>query len=335
MEQSLSFLGMPVYPFGLHITMGAVLMLVLMGLLATKRKLPEGTVRVFGVLAIPLSIVFSRLFYCLMNIPFFIGTYENPALMLRFFDGGLSISGMLLGLLIALFLTARIRKAPLGDLADVFAVSLSALLCLIYLGQRYTELGVGKIVEENWITSTLPFLFITNKLGNTMEYRMAVFMYQAIFTGVLLLIMVCLFYKKQGEKAWKPGDLALLFFSLYGGGEILLESLRDDGHMLLIFLRVTQLVAVLMPVIAAVILGKRYLSNGGKGFVLALLWLLVVICIGAGILLEFALDGRLVTGGISKVYLYLIMLLVCIGVCFVPCTMLAKANKNQVMEIEQ
>ena len=314
MEGTFAFLGLTVYPFGLFVTMAALVMLVLMGVLGMKCRLPEGTVRVFGVIAVPMGVLFARLVYCLMNLPFFIGTYENPGLMLRFFDGGFSMTGLLLGLVLAVLIAAKIMKAPLSDLFDVFAVGLAAFLALVYFGHQYTELGVGKVVEANWLTENLPFLFIARRMGRV-EYRLAVYLYQAIFCLILLCVSLCLFL---GKKQRRSGNVALSFFTILGAGEILLESLRDDGHMLLIFLRVGQLGAVIMILVCLIVITRRYAKEKKGGAAVLLTWLAFLACVAAGVLMEFALDGRMVTGDLTKLHLYGILALICIASAALP-----------------
>ena len=69
--------------------------------------LAAGTVRFFGLIGIPLGILGARAVYCALNLSAFVETYENPWLMFNFFDGGLSMTGLLCGLVLAAFLTSR------------------------------------------------------------------------------------------------------------------------------------------------------------------------------------------------------------------------------------
>lgn len=75
---------------------------------------------------------------------------------------------------------------------------------------------------------------------------------------------------------------------------VVLESLRDDGHMLIIFLRIGQVVAALLPMVSLIVLSNRYrrlLGKANASYVLA--WVCVILYIAGIALLEFALDGRL------------------------------------------
>ena len=83
-----------------------------------------------------------------------------------------------------------------------------------------------------------------------------------------------------------------LFLLLYGCVQVVLESLRNDSHMLLIhFVRVNQVGALVLAV--AVIIRWTVTAVRGKtctGMKAGWLWTLIVIGIGLGIGMEFAVD---------------------------------------------
>ena len=122
----------------------------------------------------------------------------------------------------------------------------------------------------------------------------------------------------------REGDTALFFFSLWGASQILLESMRDDGHMLLIFLRVGQLAAALAPLIACGFLTRRSMPARSKWIA----WILLILCAGAIVVLEFSLDGRLTFGTPTLLRDYSIMAAVCAVMFAVPCTLLMRGEKQ-------
>ncbi len=319
MQETFSLWGLTGYGYGLWIAGGAALMLAMMGVIGYRYRMPIGTVRVFGALAIPLGLVCARLVFCLLNLEKFTETYENPLLILRFFDGGLSMTGLLIGLLLTALITARIMKVRAGKMMDVLAVPLGLFIAACRIAERFTTLGVGKVVEENAVTKALPWLFLTETAGVATEYRMAVYRYEAIVALLIFLFIFCLFLAFRKQKNVMPGDLALLFFSLYGASQVLLESLRDDGHLLITFLRIAQVAAALMPVIATAIFTRRYLRIRGKADSrIVLSWLVLLLCIGVAILLEFSLDGRFSWGNPSMLRDYLILSVVAILLFAIP-----------------
>lgn len=327
--ERLMFLGMTVYPYGLCIAVGTLAALVVMGVMGYFRRLPAGTVRVFGLLGIPLGILFARLFFCAFNLGVFMETYENPWLMLRFFDGGFSMTGLLCGLVLSAYLTSRLIKARFGEVLDCLAGALGLLIFAVCAGQGYTELGVGKVVEESWVTHSLPFLFLQEQMGVNVEYRMAAYRYEAAAGLLLFAAALCLFRPAGAKKGLRTGDLSLILFSLYGAMQTLLESLRDDGHMMITFLRIAQLAAALMPLIATGILSRRYARlTEQKNHRLAGTWIALALCMLGLVLLEFSLDGRLTWGQPSMARDYGIMFALCGVMAAMPCSLCRTLNQK-------
>ena len=73
---------------------------------------------------IPLGIVCARALYCVFHLSDFWETYENPWLMLRFFDGGLAMPGLLAGLALAAVISARLVKARPAAVLDLMCIPL-------------------------------------------------------------------------------------------------------------------------------------------------------------------------------------------------------------------
>lgn len=77
-------------------------------------------------LMVPVSLIFSRLFYVISNPS---GNFLNPLYFLLFpYFPGLSLVGGVLGTGIFLFLFFRFKKMPVGRLLDLFALSFIACM---------------------------------------------------------------------------------------------------------------------------------------------------------------------------------------------------------------
>ena len=319
MTESITILGGTAYLYGIFIAAAALIYLLLMGVTGYRRGLPVGSVRVFGVLAVPLGILFSRLVFCLLNLSLFIDMYENPWLMLRFFDGGMSMAGLLLGLMLAAWIAALLMKVRIGKLFDVMALPLGLFIAICRAGEYFTELGVGKVVEEGLLTRHMPWLFLTETMGAGTEYRFAVYGYEAVAGILIFLWMLCLNHSLRKNKDVRSGDLSLVFFALYGAAQVILESMRDDGHMLIIFLRVSQVFAVFLTLIAAGVFTARYIAIRRRVDLRVFIsWVLLLLCVAAGVLLEFSLDGRLTWGTPTLLRDYGLMAVACVILLCVP-----------------
>lgn len=313
---------MSVFPYGLFIAAGVGCMLIAMLLTAPKRSFSKGTVTVFGLLAIPLSLVFSRLLYCVFQLNLFCDTYENPWLMLCIWDGGYSIWGVIPALLLAAWLTAKMQRCSFRSLWDCVSLSSALLFAMLYAGEGRTELGIGKVIDAGFLTSAFPFLVLEQKLGVNVEYRLIVYRLQCLACVVLFLVMLLSRRKSKAE-----GILALRFWSIFASIQIFWESLRDDGHMLFIFLRIGQVAAGIVLLWVLIDLSRCYRQAGlhMPWFV----WPVFVLCLGLIAALEFSLDGRLTIGTPSMARDYGLMAAVCVILAALPCLLTGKLKQNE------
>lgn len=313
---------MSVFPYGLFIAAGVGCMLIAMLLTAPKRSFSKGTVTVFGLLAIPLSLVFSRLLYCVFQLNLFCDTYENPWLMLCIWDGGYSIWGVIPALLLAAWLTAKMQRCSFRSLWDCVSLSSALLFAMLYAGEGRTELGIGKVIDAGFLTSAFPFLVLEQKLGVNVEYRLIVYRLQCLACVVLFLVMLLSRRKSKAE-----GILALRFWSIFASMQIFWESLRDDGHMLFIFLRIGQVAAGIVLLWVLIDLSRCYRQAGlhMPWFV----WPVFVLCLGLIAALEFSLDGRLTIGTPSMARDYGLMAVVCVILAALPCLLTGKLKQNE------
>lgn len=313
---------MSVFPYGLFTAAGVGCMLIAMLLTAPKRSFSKGTVTVFGLLAIPLSLVFSRLLYCVFQLNLFCDTYENPWLMLCIWDGGYSIWGVIPALLLAAWLTAKKQRCSFRSLWDCVSLSSALLFSMLYAGEGRTELGIGKVIDTGFLTSAFPFLVLEQKLGVNVEYRLIVYRLQCLACVVLFLVMLLSRRKSKTE-----GILALRFWSIFASMQIFWESLRDDGHMLFIFLRIGQVAAGIVLLWVLIDLSRCYRQAGlhMPWFV----WPVFVLCLGLIAALEFSLDGRLTIGTPSMARDYGLMAAVCVILAALPCLLTGKLKQNE------
>jgi phosphatidylglycerol---prolipoprotein diacylglyceryl transferase len=242
--------------YGLAACAGVLVYVAAALLLRRKTQLPADAVLLGAVLGIPLGLLTSRLFFCAVNFRYYTQTIAQPLRMLNFWDGGFSMTGMLAGLVLAALLTARIRKLPFRTFLDAAVLPAGLLIFALRLGEGLTEtLGVGRQVYADAAAQSLPFLFVTETMGTMELHRLAVYRYEAAFALLVSGATLWVYFK---SKRRRDGDVTMLFFALYGAGQVLLESMRDDGHMVLGFIRVQQVLAILCPLAVLAVLCRRY-----------------------------------------------------------------------------
>lgn len=315
--------------YGLCAAAAALVMLAGMAYISRREKLPQGTASLFCTLGIVLGIVGARLIFCLVNVSTFVETYENPWLMLNFFDGGLSMPGLMLGLAAAGVLTARIQKISFGQALDMAAVPAGLMVALLRVGEQFTDLGVGKVVEENGATAAMPWLFLQSRFGKTVEYRLNVWAYEAVVGVVICLLTVLVWRWLKTRSGARPGDTALFFCMLFGATQVLLDSMRDDGHTLLIFLRIGQLGAAVLLLLSCGMLSHRCRKQKISSAHVGMSWLVMALCVAGVVVLEFSLDGRFTWGNPSMLRDYLLMGAACLVMFLTSFRLLKKCSESE------
>jgi len=201
---------------------------------------------------------------------------------------------------------------------DAAAVPAGLAMAALRFGEQFTDLGVGKAVQEGFATANLPWLFSMSRMGVAVEYRLNVWAYEAVVGVIIFIVTACLFRTLRSRR----GDTALFFAALFGASQIMLESMRDDGHMLLIFLRVGQLGAAALLIASGVILTKR----AGRLLKIAM-WIDTIACMVGIVLLEFSLDGRLTFGNPTLARDYTLMAVLIANMLLYPLILLFQKKK--------
>ena len=231
----------------------------------------------FAVLAIPFAFLGSRIAFCLSNLSYYLETIALPEMMLHVQDGGASMTGAMAGVILAACVSARWCKVSVGTMLDAAAFGMPAALIIERLAEPLCEMGWGKYFQS----TAFDFIY------DLTQGMHPVFAYEAIAAGIIGMAMVLYFRKHKAGN----GDAMGFFLVLYGCTQTVLESLRNDGHMKVIhFVRINQVAAIVMAVAVLIVWSIRCVKAGGKKEAIVS-WLTMTVCIGFGVVQEFAADG--------------------------------------------
>ena len=274
-------LGRPVTAYALCIAAALGLGLLLMALQQKKNGLRCDTWEIFALLALPLGLVCARVFYCLCRLPVYL---EMGLLnMLRLWDGGYAMWGAAGGAVLASVLTAKITRQSAARILDAMAAPAALVMALGRFAEFFNGEGIGLEVE-NAFFQRFPFAVFD---ADWEVWFWAVFLVEG---AAALVILAVLLTKKSG----KPGDQAKLFLVLYCSAQILLESLRRDQFLRWLFVRVSQLTAVLvlggMMFYALYKWLKAPADARMPKCALIVNWVVFLLCVGLCIAMEFAVD---------------------------------------------
>lgn len=281
---SLDVFGLRLYGFGLAVALAALLAWLLLHLGEKRYALPAGSARLLIVLALPISLLLSRALYSLiLRERLFYDVMDGSYLGLRpFLDlagGGLSFFGMLMGIVLAALLAARLLRRPGAQMLDWVALPLVVFISIARFGEILGGQGFG----EELSLPALQF-FPLGFRNSYEEWYLAVCVLEGLAAALIALSLL----RSRGEQA-RPGDRMIRMLIPFAAMQVFLESLRQDAYLRLesnAFIRVEQVLAMLVLVILLSLLSRPAL-RAGHGRLLLVAWLSLLLAAGAALAAEF------------------------------------------------
>lgn len=179
---------------------------------------------------------------------------EDPMSLVRLWEGGLSFHGGFLGVCLAIFVVARMRKIPLWSFADIGAmIAPITVFSVRVLGNfmngelygRPTDSPLGMVFPEGYTPNNYGPPVSYDVIEKAWVYlgtevpRHPSQIYEGILEGLIpAVVLAVLAWRYQILK--KPGLATGLFFIMYGIGRSIAENFREpDSHIGFLFGNVT------------------------------------------------------------------------------------------------
>ena len=275
--------GLPLTRYGAGCALALLAGLCVAGLALARRGFKYGVFVRLALCVIPLAWVFARLVWAAQDmISAGVGLYMDIDSgfdfleTLRFWHGGYSLMGAVIGAILGAKLAEGLTRSPRGSLRDALALGLPVAILVERLFEHGTGLGLGRTVTAGWLAN-LPICPVIE--GEPVH---PVYLYEAI-AAVVILVLLLVWAKRK-----KP--LMKRFLVCFGLSQVILESLRADGHMVQHFVHVQQAIAIVLAVAALIGWSREALSKPGRHTAVAVGWLLTVAAIGVGVWAEFGVD---------------------------------------------
>ena len=165
-----------------------------------------------------------------------------------------------------------------GEAQGALAFGLPVGILVERLMEHGTGLGLGRYVSSPALIATGFF----PEAGG--DFVHPVYLYEAAAAVILLAVTAFLSRRKERSGSW----LLQTFLVLFGLTQVLLESLRADGHMLEHFVHLQQVYAILLA--AGGILGWTVRGRERKTWQKLAGWAGILAAAGVGIWAEFGVD---------------------------------------------
>ena len=237
---SFTVFGFEIYFYGAIIALGFILAALFCAKQAAKFGLTSDDLFDFVIWLIPTCIIGARLYYVLFKLDYFLA---NPSEILSLRDGGLAIYGGIIAGVITGVLVCKKKKIPVLALGDLTAFGL-------LIGQAIGRWG-NFINREAFGVETDIFcrMGLTTPDGVTVFVH-PTFLYESLwnFTGLIILYILL----RRGARKY-DGQFTWLYVLWFGRAWV--EGLRTDSlYIGTTDIRVSQLLAIVSALIAAVIL---------------------------------------------------------------------------------
>jgi phosphatidylglycerol:prolipoprotein diacylglycerol transferase len=164
------------------------------------------------IVIIPSSIIGARLYYVVMRWEFY---GQNPAYILRIWEGGLAVHGGIIAAVLAVFLYCRRRKHQLLVWLDLLMPSLA-------IGQAIGRWGNFFNQEAYGYETSLPWAMYIDG-----AYRHPTFLYESLWNVLIFALLFILSRRRH-----QSGALFALYLIAYSVGRFFIEMLRTDSLMI-------------------------------------------------------------------------------------------------------
>ena len=290
-ESLIELFGLSVTPYALCVFLAAVVCVALFFLRAKKRGLAAKTAEYFILFSLPLGILSAHLLYFLTSLPEMLeASADYGALyLLSPVSGGFLFYGVLIGAALSALVASAITKEKAARILDAAAPVLLLLVALYRFSEPLDAMsGMGQgwgMLVENERFMFFPLAFKPNAEYD--EWYFSIFLLEGVY-ALLMSVLTWANNKKRGD-----GQIALLSLIVYCAAQVLFETLRRDTVVKWLFVRVSQLLSVIILAALLTYGTIKYRKAGVKFF---WSWLSFVLLTGLCVGIEFTVDKPIPLG---------------------------------------
>ncbi|MCM3597951.1 prolipoprotein diacylglyceryl transferase [Metabacillus idriensis] len=235
------FGSLTVYWYGIIIMAGALIGVILANREGTKQGMPKDTFTDFILIALPISLIFARLYYVLFNWEFYL---DNPGKIIAIWQGGIAIHGAILGGTLVAIWYSRRKNIPFLKLADILAPSLILGQAIGRWGNFMNQEAHGGVVTRSFLENLYLPDFIINQMYIDGQYYHPTFLYESLWNFFIFGLLIFVRRKNLVQ-----GEMFFSYLILYSVGRFFIEGMRTDSLLLFDIIRIAQLVSISLIII--------------------------------------------------------------------------------------
>lgn len=257
---AISFGPIEIYWYGIIIALAMLLGISLATKEAQKMGLEEDTMTDMALWAIPIGFIGARLYYVLFKWEYYL---QNPNEIIAIWNGGIAIYGGLIAGGLAVYWFARRKKMTLTLLLDILAPSVLLAQSIGRWGNFINQEAHGGPVTRQFLENLYLPEFIINQMNINGIYYHPTFLYESLWSllGFILLIIL-----RNQKGLLRRGEVALSYVIWYSFGRFFIEGMRTDSLWIGDFLRVSQMLSLVLFISAIILLVYRRRDYPSKPF---------------------------------------------------------------------
>ena len=198
-------------------------------------SLPKDTGLDIVLYAVPLAVVFARIYYVIFSWQQFA---QQPLRIFYVWEGGLAIYGGVIGGALGVWLLSKRRGIRFLLLADVVAPALLLGQAIGRWGNYFNGEAFGYIISSPQWQFFPVAVFVQG------QWHMATFFYESLWNFLGFIFLYRSRSRRFGANG-RTGHVFLWYMAWYGLGRLYIEGLRTDSLMLG-DIRISQLVSLVL-----------------------------------------------------------------------------------------
>lgn len=207
--------------------------------------------------AIICGFIGARIYYVLFNWDYY---FNNPAEIIKVWNGGLAIHGGIIGAVLAIYFYCRKKKINFILMLDICAPALMIGQVIGRWGNFFNSEAHGGVVTRSFLEGLHLPNFIIDGMYIDGSYYHPTFLYESLFNLVGFIILMFL----RKNKKIHVGVITGLYLMWYSFIRFFVEGLRTDSLMLG-NLRMAQVISIILFIVGLVLIlfiSKKEKYNG-------------------------------------------------------------------------
>lgn len=217
------FLGIgpiSVHWYGIIIATAILVSLILATKQAGKFKIREEDLIDMFLLALPVSVIFSRLFFVVFKWDMFKNDLKR---ILYIWEGGVAIYGAVIGAILSVFIFSRVRKINMWTMTDFACVYLPLSQAIGRWGNFFNQELYGTNTDLPWgMTGSIIQAFPDAGINPDIPVH-PTFLYESLWNIFIFILLLSI--RKRNKV---PGRVFAWYLLLYSLGRFMTEFMRVD-----------------------------------------------------------------------------------------------------------